>query len=423
MNIVSAIFCITAAMMSTLWLTPTQAADPPQQEIPVPQNVVKANNSFAVDLYSRLASQPGNLFFSPYSIENVLAMSWAGARGETASQMARVMHLSISQDAAAAEFAALTKTLALAGQPVTGISDSVQARSAIPFQLSIATSLWCREGHPFLDRFLTTAKEDYGASIYHVDFSNAHNLAYHSIDDWIAKQTRGKIEHAIPSDTIDARTRLVLANTIYLKARWEHEFKKEFTHVAPFQPIRGSKISVPMMNTEDSFFYSETDEAQVLEMPYLFDKASMVVILPKKVDGLPSVEGALTNSKLEQLLARGQLITVKVSFPRFKSNSAFDIIPALREIGMTKAFSLPEADFTGIDGTNDLFISSVLHQAFVDVDEEGTEAIAATEVTFAKGLIDIQDQTVTFVADHPFLFIIRHSQTGAILFMGRLETP
>jgi serpin B len=235
-------------------------------------------------------------------------------------------------------------------------------------------------------------------------------------------KTLGKVENALPTGDIDAEMRLVLVDTIYFKARWNHEFLKGFTETSAFHSIDSAKISVPMMNSQNIFSYSETDQEQVLDLPYLFEKTSMIVILPKKIGGLPDLEKTLSVAKIEQWLSGRKDIDVKVSLPKFRLASTFGLKPKLEDMGMKDAFSR-SADFSGIDGANDLSISGAVHKAFVEVDEEGTEATAASVISATKGGHGLSSTPVLFNADHPFLFFIRHNETGAILFIGRVEVP
>jgi serpin B len=388
----------------------------------VPNDDVVANNNFAFDLYSRLANQPGNLFFSPYSIETALAMTWAGARGETADQMSKVLHLSGDAGDIHAGFAALIKNLNAGEQPAGDFLHDAELRG-IPYQLFMANSLWCQQGYPFRDDFLKIVRDQYDAGLNQVDFVGATEPARQQINDWVAKQTQDKIENLIPRGGIDALTRLVLANAIYFKGHWRMEFDKSQTQAAPFYSNPSQTISVRTMNVQDRFGYTETENLQMLELPYFAEKMSMIVLLPKKVDGLPKLEQSLNAARMDQLLAQMQAREVNVFLPKFKLTSQFSLADTLHSMGMADAFS-PQADFSGISSLPSLYIGAVLHKAYVDVDEEGTEAAAATAVIAVASAVEPpRPSPVIFRADHSFLFFIRHDQTGAILFMGRVTSP
>ena len=388
----------------------------------VPNDVVMANNAFAFDLYSHLENQSGNLFFSPYSIETALAMTWAGARGETADQMSKVLHLSGDTGNIHAGFAALIKNLKEGEQPAGDFLHDAELRG-IPYQLSVANSLWCQQGYPFQDDFLKIARDQYDAGLNQVDFSEAAESARQQINNWVAKQTQDKIENLIPRGGIDSTTRLVLANAIYFKGHWRVEFDKSQTQDAPFHPNPSQTISVRTMNVQDRFGYTETENLQMLELPYFAGKMSIIILLPKKVDGLPKLEQSLNAARMGQLLAQMQAREVNVFLPKFKLTSEFSLANKLQTMGMADAFS-PQADFSGIDGMKSLYIGAVLHKAYVDIDEEGTEAAAATAVIAVASAVEPpRPSPVIFRADHPFLFLIRHDQTGAILFMGRVTSP
>jgi serpin B len=388
----------------------------------VPNDVVIANNAFAFDLYSRLANQPGNLFFSPYSIETALAMTWAGAKGKTANQMSKVLHLSEDTGNVHAGFSALIKNLNADEQPAEDFLHDAAMRG-IPYQLFMANSLWCQQGYPLRDDFLKIARDQYDAGLNQVDFSEAAESARQQINNWVAQQTQDKIENLIPSGGVDSSVRLVLADAIYFKGRWRVEFDKSQTQDAPFHLNVSQTISVRTMNVKDRFDYNETESFQMLELPYFSGKMSLIILLPKEVDGLSKLEQTLNATQINQLLAQRQSREVNVFLPKFKLTSQFSLANILQAMGMTDAFS-SQADFSGIDGMKSLYLGAVFHKAYVNVDEEGTEAAATTAVVaYALGIEPPPRLPVVFRADHPFLFFIRHNQTGAILFMGRVTSP
>ena len=376
------------------------------------QAIVKGNNEFALELYAKLRTQEGNLFFSPYSISTALAMAYAGARGETESQMAKALHFSTTPSTTggfANEFGAIVKDLNVRGAKGN-------------YELNVANALWGQQGYGFLAEFLGLIKKDYGGELNEVDFINASETARQTINSWVEKQTRNKIKDLIQQGVLNSMTRLVLTNAIYFKGNWARQFKKEKTQNAPFTLLNGNKVDVPMMSQTADFNYIQTESFQGLELPYVNNELSMIILLPKKLDGLPEFEGTVTINNLSKWLNELRKREVIVFVPKFKMTSRFGLADVLKAMGMISAFVPDVADFSGINGKRDLFISAVIHKAYVDVNEEGTEAAAAT-----GGVIKLTSagptQTPVFRADHPFLFVIRDNHSGSILFVGRVMNP
>ncbi len=395
------------------------------------QAVVEGNNEFALELYAKLRAQEGNLFFSPYSISTALAMAYAGARGETESQMAKALHFPI------------TKPI---GPPVVGqdpnkkageakqawceqgfhrefgtIVEDLNVRGAKGgYELSVANALWGQQGYGFLAEFLELIKNSYGGELNEVDFVNACETARQTINSWVEKQTKDKIKDLIQKGMLNSMTRLVLTNAIYFKGNWARQFEKDKTKESPFTLISGEKVNVPMMNQTAEFNYMETEDLQGLELPYVNDELSMIILLPRRIDGLSSLEETLVLEKFSGWLGELGKRKVIVSVPKFRMTSQFGLADVLRSMGMTDAFSR-KADFSGMNGKRDLFISAVIHKAYVDVNEEGTEAAAATAVVMITSAMP--GQLPVFRADHPFLFLIRDNKTGSILFIGRAMNP
>jgi serpin B len=366
-----------------------------------------SNNAFAFDLYHRLSSERGNLFFSPYSIHAALAMTYTGARGGTATEMARVLHLGGTREGVAEAHGDLAAELT-AGTPKS-------------YEMVVANALFGQRGYPFLEPFRATCRDGYRADLDSVDFAGATEAARRKINDWVSTRTRARIRELFAPGGLDASTRLVLANAVYFKGKWEEPFADAATREAPFDPGTGRKVAARFMNQRHRFGYAETPELQLLEMPYEGDELSMVVLLPRNVGGLAALEATLTGSKMADLLASAASREVSVSFPKFELTSAFDLDENLRAMGMSAAFSRQAADFSGMTDAGKLFIGVVVHKAYVDVDEEGTEAAAATGVGMV--LTSMPAHPTSFVADHPFLFLIRHRASGAILFLGRVVDP
>jgi len=381
------------------------------------------NNCFALQLYQRLQGQAGNLFFSPYSISTALAMTHAGARGPTQEQMAQVLCFPTSKD--------VVQKLADAREPLAPedfarafgeIVKDLNARGGKgAYELRVANALWGQQDFEFLSSFAKLVEGRYGGHLERVNFVKAAEKARQTINAWVEKQTNGKIQDLISQGLLDSTTRLVLTNAVYFKGTWASQFKKDQTQDEPFTLLDGGKIQVPMMNQKARFGYAETDALQVLEMPYVGLELSMVVLLPKEPAGLDALEKALTPENLPKWLTGIHRQEVIVAIPRFKMTHKFSMGDVLQSMGMTNAFSA-QADFSGMTGRRDLFISAVVHQAYVDVNEEGTEAAAATGVTMkltsmAPGKVPV------FRADHPFLFLIRDVHSGSLLFLGRTMDP
>ena len=381
---------------------------PPRVEAgPAPPSVVKGNTAFALDLYARLRGEAGNLFISPLSISTALGMTYAGARGETAKQMIEVLHLPEDRAKAHEAFEALLGHL-------------MQYKGENGPRLSIANALWGQQDYGFLKDFLKTVRGRYGAGFSEVDFAKSEE-ARKIINDWVAENTQDKIKDLIPEGVLDRITRLVLTNAIYFNGDWASPFKQRSTHRAPFQVSPGERVRVPMMYQTGRFGYAHLDGLQVLEMKYKGGDLSMALLLPEKVDGLPALEKDLTPPNLDKWLAALRRTEVQVYVPKFETTAQFELNGVLADMGMPSAFRLGEADFSGMTTQEALFISNVIHKAWVRVDEKGTEAAAATAVVVEAE--EALREPPTFRADHPFLFLIRDRKTGSILFLGRIVNP
>jgi serpin B len=373
------------------------------------ESVAGGNTAFALNLYARLKTADGNLFFSPYSISTCLAMTYAGARGDTAAQMAQTLHFDPNQNQLAASFGELQTQL-----------NTEQKKKGI--ELDIANGLWAQKDQPFLPAFLDVAKQSYGANLKQVDFRTHADIARTEINDWVDHKTKGKITGLIQPGVLGPATRLVLVNAIYFNGSWAREFDKHSTTKAPFTVTPQQKPEVPLMDLTADFKNAEVDGLQLLELPYAGDDLSMIVLLPRELDGLKGVEDLLNTQTLDRWLAQAREQKVAVSLPKFKLSAQFSLAKPLAEMGMTDAFS-PSANFSGVDGERDLFISAVVHKAFVDVNEEGTEAAAATGVVMRMTAVMMPRPMPIFRADHPFIFLIRDNHSGSIFFLGRLVDP
>jgi serpin B len=376
--------------------------------------LAEATNEFAIDLYLRIKGG-GNLFFSPYSVATALTMTWTGARETTAEEMASVLHLPVSgatmhtrlaRDAVAAASGSLERSLT-ASPDVAG------------YELRVANSLWGQDGYDFLDEFTSRLRTCYGAGLRRVDFAGDVLGARLAINEWAEKQTSGRIQGLIPEGGIDTATALVLANAVYFKGTWESRFREDSTRRAVFHGAMGD-TDVDMMSQRSSFGYFENDDLSMLAMPYTGERLSMLVVLPREglLGGLDRVEGGLTSELLDSWVVGMREQEVSVELPKFEITwGTTDLATDLIALGMNDAFR--NADFSGMTGNRDLFISGVFHKAFVAVDEAGSEAAAATAVVMKRTAMPSGPE---FRADRPFMFLIRDDVTGAILFMGRVVT-
>jgi serpin B len=369
--------------------------------------VLRGANAFALDLYARLRTEEGNLFFSPYSISSALAMTYAGAKGDTAAEMARTLHFPADAETLHASYAALLNQL----------NDGGKDRG---YQLTVANALWGQKGHPFLNPFLTLVRDRYRAGLSELDFQGNPDEARQVINTWVEEKTQDRIKDLLPRGSLDRTTRLVLTNAIYFKGDWASRFDKRATFDQKFTTGTGQAVQVPMMHQTGKYGYLDADTFQALEMPYQGKDLAMVVLLPRKTDGLAEFEKTLTADNLTGWVKQLRETKLDVALPKFKMTRRFSLKGTLSAMGMPLAFS-KESDFSGMDGSRNLYISEVFHQAFVDVNEEGTEAAAATGVVVKAR--SLAPRMPRFVADHPFVFLIRDVRSGSVLFMGRVVNP
>ncbi len=389
---------------------PQQEAEPEAEQGPVAvqagdqTRLVAGNTRFALELYDQLRKEDGNLFFSPFSLSTALAMTYAGARENTAAEMARVLHFELAPERLHPAFAELQRKLDVSQDKDAG------------YRLHVANALWPQEGYAFLPEFFELCRTHYRAGLQTVDYAGATEEARQTINRWVEQRTEDKIKELLKPGILTPLTTLVLTNAIYFKGDWAAQFDPDKTQDAPFTLLDGKQVSVPLMNQTGEFGYAEDADVQVLELPYAGEALSMVVLLPREPDGLPALEKSLDARKLADWLAKLRPRTVRVALPRFKMTSEFQLNEVLQAMGMRDAFA--EADFSGMTGARDLFIGAVVHKAFVDVNEEGTEAAAATAVVMLRSSLP-----PPFRADHPFLFLIRDTRSGSILFLGRVINP
>jgi serpin B len=376
--------------------------------------VVEGNNQFAFDLYVRLRAQAGNAFVSPYSLSSALAMTYAGARGETAGQMAKALHFSEPPERLHSAFRELNRT-------INGNGDGNGNGKSRSFQLSVANALWAQQGERFLPEFLRLVEENYGAGLREVDFQSAET-ARRTINQWIEEQTQHKIKDLLAAPYPGPGTVLVLTNAIYFKGTWASPFSKQATRDEDFRMSTGqAAVRVPTMHQIERLRYLEDERFQALALPYAGNELEMVVLLPRKADGLAEFERSLTSKSLAGWLDKMRPRRVDLALPRFKIEMSLSLKDRLAEMGMPQAFG-SNADFSGMNGQRDLFLSAVIHKAYVDVNEEGTEAAAATAAIMTRSSA-VAERPVAFRADHPFVFLIRHARTGSVLFLGRVADP
>jgi serpin B len=365
-------------------------------------------NRFAGAAYRQLAQNNQNLILSPFSISTALSMLLNGARGQTATGIAATLDQAQSspgyQAAVAALAADLTKQANLGGN-----------------QLAIANGLWVQQGFPLESEFEQTIRTLYQAPITPLDFHTNAEQARQTINSWTAQHTNDKIPELFARGAIDAATRLVLTSAIYFFGKWRTPFDPQNTRAEPFQLGSGRTVDAKFMHQKADFLYGETPLAQILEMKYADTPLVFDILLPKTNDGLAELERSIKPETLSGWFGALTSHKVETAIPKFRADSAFSLKEMLSRMGMADAFTR-SADFSGIDGQHDLLVASVVHKAFVDVSEEGTEAAAATGITARPMAMRRQDQTV-FRADHPFAFFIRDTTSGVILFEGRLVQP
>ncbi len=389
-------------------ISPVDDDEKPGEDADV-NSVVDANNQFALDLYSKYKSEEGNVFFSPYSITTALAMTYEGANGQTAEEMRSVFYFPEDDNERRLGYADFYNEI---------------NKKDKEYKLSTANALWAQEDYQFLDDYFDVVEEYYGGKVTNLDFMKKAEESRIVINDWVEDKTNDKIKDLIPKGAIDPMTRLVLTNAIYFKGEWARQFNEDHTRDQDFKVALDNVIKVPMMQSTDDeaeFNYAESNDLQILELPYSGEDLSMLIFLPKD-DDIKTFEDSITVEQLTKWKNDLREQRVDVFIPRFKFETKYFMADTLKEMGMPTAFS-GAADFSGMTGKRDLFISAVIHQAFVEVNEEGTEAAAATAVIMKELAIAEPEPIPTFRADHPFVFMIQEKETGSILFMGRVSDP
>ncbi|MCW5550991.1 MAG: serpin family protein [Verrucomicrobiae bacterium] len=374
------------------------------------KHLAAGNTAFALDLYQQLKVSEGNLFFSPHSLSAALAMTYTGARGRTEKEMAQTLRFQLPPAKLPEAFGALDRRL-------TKIAGEKQVA------LNVANSLWAQTDYRFTASFLDLNRRHFGAEVALVDFARHTEATRKRINSWVAEKTADKITELLAPGVLSPRTQLVLGNAIYFKGDWARQFDPSATKQGDFYATPERTVTVPLMYQSLNLKGRELkDGLSVFELPYQGGDLSMIVLLPTAKDGLGVLEDRLTQENLDRWLAeleRTREVKAQVYLPRFKMSSRFALEKTLAEMGMASAFGAG-ADFSGMTGQRDLFISAVAHEAVVEVNEQGTEAAAATAVVMERTSIS---PLQVFRADHPFLFLIRENQTGSVLFLGRVLDP
>jgi serpin B len=374
--------------------------------------LVAGNKAFAFDVYQQVRGDDGNVFFSPYSISLALAMTYAGARGETEQEMADALHFTLAQDRLHPAFNDLDLQLAARGE---GTADEDAG-----FRLNIVNRLWGQAGYEFLADYLDILAVNYGAGLSLLDFVSGPEESRLVINDWVSDVTEGRIENLIPPGAITPDTRLVLTNAIYFLGAWLHPFDEAATRDAPFDLVDGTEVTARMMTQQESFRYASGDGYQAVELPYVGNELAMFILVPD-TGRFEAFESSLDAAGVDAMISELAYQELRLSMPRFTFSWQSSLTRILSDLGMPSAFG-DQADFSGMDGTRNLAIQDVIHQAFVAVDEEATEAAAATAVVI--GLTSVQtEQPLVLTIDRPFVFVIRDLETGTILFFGRVLDP
>ena len=373
---------------------------------------VKSSNEFAFDMYRELLSEGDNVFFSPYSISTAVGMAFEGAKGKTAEEILAVLDLPDDR------------------QTRLNMTKEVQSslnKEGTAYELNAANAYWLREGGDLEDAYKAAIVDYYLAHGEELDFAGDPSGSVDTINKWVEDKTNGRIKDLLSTEDIVPLTYLILTNAVYFKSDWKYKFDAAATEDMDFTPASGAAFQTPTMHMCDmdiGINYAESDDVQMVQLPYKNEELSMLVLLPK--DGkLSTVETALNNEYVKGLKDKISSQWMDIYLPKFKFEQKYMLKPHLSNMGMPTAFSM-DADFSGITKTTELYIDSVIHQSFIEVNEEGTEAAAATAVVMAeKGGIDDEPEPmpIEFVADHPFIFLIEHKETGQILFMGKVSSP
>jgi serpin B len=370
-------------------------------------DVVLGSNRFAFELYQRLRTGHGNLFFSPASISMALALTYAGAAGETEAEMAKALHF---------------RSKAAVNAGMSSLWNRWQAADERHgFRVRLANRLWAQKRYSFLPEYMEMLRTNYGAEPVRLDFAHQAELARQTINRWVEEQTEKRIVDLIPSGEGLKDARLVLTNAVYFHGEWSKRFEKSLTQDADFHVSPDRTVKTRLMNRQDRYPYVAVDGMQLLQLPYGDKSLSMVVLLPRDSAGLGKLEAKLTDTKLDKWLDAVRPRQVNVFLPRFKTTAEFQMRDTLAAMGMGSAFDQAKADFSAMTGKRELCVSALIHKAFADVNEEGTEAAAASAVI--AGARSASGPPPVFRADHPFVYLICDTRNGAVLFLGRVVDP
>lgn len=383
----------------------------PVNEKITPKDIAQANNEFAFNLYKKLGEELPNLVFSPYSISSALAVTYAGARGKTALEMSEVLWFPKDQDVFHPVFKAFTDSILLSGKEKGT-------------EMNIANALWVQENYKLVQDFIDLAVEYYEANAENVRFNtfDDQEKSRQKINQWVEKKTNDKIKELIPQGILNELTRMVITNAIWFNGNWLNPFEKSQTSPSIFHIAPNKTVSTDFMHQQKETGYYEDDEVQAIELLYKNQKLSMIIILPKEIDGWKLIGRIITGERLEIINKGIQLHKIKMSIPKFSFESELNLKEFLFKMGMEQAFT-NDANFSGMTKENDLRIDDVIHKAYIEVNETGTEAAAATAVTMALKTALEEEDIIQFVADHPFLYLIMDKSTGGIIFIGRFVNP
>jgi len=399
-------------------ITPTKSAlarvTDPQVSEADQATLATDNTSFALDAYHKLTAEHANLVFSPASVSIALSMAYAGAVGTTASEMAAALRFSLPAERLYPAFDALDLNLASRGQGKLGTDGG-------PMQVNIVNAAWAEKTYTFKTEYLDILAANFGAGINPMDFINQWEAARITINDWVADQTNDRIQNLLPDGSLDSLTRLVLTNAVYLNAAWKEPFDSKDSNDGSFALLGGSSVTTKFMHTHLAAAPAlQGTGFSAVALPYDDDRLSMLLLVPD-AGTFDAFEASLDAAKLNSIVSGLVTQAVSLGMPRFRTETDQDFVAILASLGMHAAFQSGQADFSGMDGTHRLYISQVLHKAFIDVGEKGTEAAAATAVVMSAGMA--MPTGISIYADHPFIYVVLDEPTGAILFMGRVLDP
>ena len=406
-----------AAQQGTLVKSDLARETNPQVTEEQQQALADDTSKFAAAFYQQIRQKEGNIIYSPLSISLALSMTLAGAETTTEEAMMQSLQYSLPEDQVHPAFNALLLAIEASEE------NKPEESEGSNFQLNIANSIWGQSGYPFASDFLDVLARYYDAGMYNIDYISNPEAARELINQWIEDETEDKIQDLIPPGAINELTRLVLANAIYFNGSWRFPFNEDATYPAPFHMLNGSEATVDRMKLSgESLAYSDGDNYQAVQLPYLSQDFVMTLLVPDE-GKFNYFEDDLAAEKIKEISTNLTVELVNLEMPKFDFETSTDAKKPLAALGMAEAFQSDTADFSGITDVEDIFISDVLHKATITVDEEGTEAAAATVVIMRAVSAPETKEPISLVIDRPFLFMIQHQPTGSILFMGRVLEP